>query len=91
MLWFESTSTYDEPMKSKLTITIDSELVPAAKRYARSRGVSLSSVIEQALREATGETGASFAEKWRGAFKLDPEDYPTDDPRFDYLASKYLR
>ena len=42
-------------MKSKLTITVDSELIPAAKRYARSKGVSLSAVIEQALREATGE------------------------------------
>ena len=40
-------------MKSKLTITVDSDLIPAAKRYARSRGVSLSAVIEQALREAT--------------------------------------
>ncbi|MCY4450113.1 MAG: DUF6364 family protein [Chloroflexi bacterium] len=78
-------------MKSKLTITIDSELIPAARRYAHSKGVSLSAVIEQALREATREAGASFAEKWRGAFKLDPEDYPTDDPRFDYLARKYLR
>ena len=77
-------------MKSKLTITVDSDLIPAAKRYARSRGVSLSAVIEQALREATGETGASFVAKWRGAFKLDPEDYPKDDPRFDYLARKYL-
>lgn len=91
MLWFESTSSFDEPMKSKLTITIDSELLPAAKRYARSRGVSLSSVIEQALREATGETEPTFAEKWLGKFKLDSEDYPKDDPRFDYLASKYLR
>ena len=83
-------------MKSKLTITVDSELIPVAKRDASSKGVSLSSVIEQALREATGESepplsGASFVEKWRGQFKLDPEDYPTDDPRFDYLARKYLR
>ena len=78
-------------MKSKLTITMDTELIPVAKRYARSKGVSLSAVIEQAVREATGETGASFVEKWRGAFKLDPEDYPTDDPRFDYLARKYLK
>ena len=78
-------------MKSKLTITIDSELVPAAKRYARSKGVSLSSVIEQALREATDKGEPTFAEKWLGKFKLDPEDYPKNDPRFDYLARKYLK
>ena len=77
-------------MKSKLTITVDSELIPAAKRYARSKGVSLSAVVEQALREATAGTGAAFIDRWAGKFKLDPEDYPKDDPRFEYLARKYL-
>jgi post-segregation antitoxin (ccd killing protein) len=38
-------------MKQKLTITVDGELVPMAKRYARSRGVSLSSLIETELRD----------------------------------------
>ncbi len=37
-------------MKTKLTRTIDEDLVPKAKRYARVRGVSLSSVVEGALR-----------------------------------------
>ena len=82
-------------MKSKLTITVDSELIPAAKRYARSRGVSLSSVIEQALREATGETGetgASFVARWRGAFQPAHHVKPEllDDPRYAALARKYL-
>ena len=40
-------------MKSKLTVTIDSELVPRARRYARSRGISLSALIELSLRELT--------------------------------------
>lgn len=40
-------------MKTKLTVTIDSELVPLAKKYANSQGVSLSSLIEQALRDMT--------------------------------------
>ncbi len=80
-------------MKSKLTITVDSELIPAAKRYARSKGVSLSAVIEQALREATASNGATFMEYWRERFaksrKAPPE--PGTDPRYDYLARKYLR
>lgn len=42
-------------MKKKLTITIDAELLPRAKRYARARGVSLSSFIERSLRELTEE------------------------------------
>ncbi len=78
-------------MKGRLTISLDPEVLAAAREYARSHGVSLSSLVEQVLREAVGETGLTFAEKWRGRFKLDPEDYPKDDPRFDYLVSKYLR
>lgn len=35
--------------KTKLTVTIDSEVLPRAKEYARTRGVSLSSLIEDAL------------------------------------------
>ena len=78
-------------MKRRLTVTIDADVLAAAKEYARSRGVSLSSLVEQILSEAVREDEPSFAEKWRGRFKLDPEDYPKDDPRFDYLVSKYLR
>jgi len=34
----------------RTTVTIDDELLAAAKRRARSRGVSLGSVVEEALR-----------------------------------------
>ncbi len=74
-------------MKQKLTITVDAELLPKAKRYARSRGVSLSSLIEQSLREVAGEHAPTFASRWRGQFR--PAD--RDDPRYDALAKKYLR
>ncbi len=73
-------------MKRKLTITVDEELIPVAKRYARSRGVSLSSLIEDFLRETTAERSQSFAARWRGKFR--PAD--RDDPRYDALAEKYL-
>ena len=73
-------------MKTKLTITVDAELVPKAKRYARSRGVSLSSFIEQSLREVAGEDTPSFASRWRGRFRAAGHQ----DPRYDALARKYL-
>ena len=73
-------------MKKKLTITIDSELLPRAKRFARARGVSPSSFIERSLREVTEEDGPSFSSKWRGRF----EAAGRDDPRYDTLARKYL-
>ena len=44
-------------MKQKLTITVDAELLPLAKRYARSRGVSLSSLIEQSSPGGGGRAG----------------------------------
>ena len=73
-------------MKQKLTVTIDPEVVVAAKRHARSRGVSLSALIEGRLREEMVVGEPSFAERWRGRFR--PAN--RDDPRYEALARKYL-
>ncbi len=73
-------------MKRKLTITVDADIIPLAKRYARSRGVSLSSLIERSLREVAGESGPSFAARWRGRLK----EARRGDERYDALARKYL-
>ena len=73
-------------MKRKLTITVDAEIVPLAKRYARSRGVSLSSLVEQSLRELTKDAEPSFVEQWAG--KFEPAERH-GDPRYEYLARKY--
>ena len=74
-------------MKQKLTITVDTEVLPVAKRYARSRGVSLSSLIEQSLREMVGEDIPSFTSRWRGRFQ--PAE--REDQRYAALAQKYLQ
>ena len=74
-------------MKQKLTITIEAELVPIAKRHAKSRGVSLSSLIEESLREATEGDAPSFASRWRGRFR--PAE--RNAPRYEELARKYLQ
>ena len=73
-------------MRTKLTITVDRDLVPRAKRYARERGLSLSRVIENALRELAPEEGEAFSARWRGEFV--PAD--RDDERYRQLAKKYL-
>ena len=75
-------------MKQKLTITVDAELIPTAKRYARSRGVSLSSLVEQSLREMTKGEAPSFSSRWRGKFRVARRE---NDPRYDALAKKYLQ
>ena len=74
-------------MKQKLTITVDAELVPLAKRYARTCGVSLSSLVEQSLREAAVGSPQTFASRWRGKFRPAERE---GDPRYDALARKYL-
>ena len=73
-------------MKTKLTITVDSAVVPLAKRYARGRGVSLSSLIEGSLKEMVQRAEPSFTEQWRGQFRAAGRD----DPRYEALAGKYL-
>ena len=73
-------------MKAKLTVTIDEELIPKAKEQARSQGVSLSDLIERALRGLTLERGQSFSARWRGRFKAARRR----DDRYKALAEKYL-
>lgn len=73
-------------MKAKLTLTIDRDLVPRAKRIARERGVSLSSIVEGLLRELTGGGRPSFAERWRGAFEPAARE---GDPRYEALMDKH--
>jgi post-segregation antitoxin (ccd killing protein) len=73
-------------MKTKLTVTIDEELVPRAKEHARARGLSLSQLIEDALLEATTEDREAFSARWRGRFV--PAD--GDDTRRRALSEKYL-
>ncbi len=73
-------------MKAKLTITLDPALVPEAKKYARSRGISLSSLIEESLAERLKRENKSFVQRWRGGF----EPAQKDDGRYRQLADKYL-
>ncbi len=73
-------------MKKKLTVTIDEDLLPQAKQFARQRRVSLSQLIETALRRmGTGET-SSFSSRWKGRFQ--PAEH--EDERYRALAQKYL-
>ena len=73
-------------MKTKLTVTIDEELIPKAKQHARSSGISLSQLIESALRMLTSEGQPPFSKRWAGRFKAANRK----DERYDALARKYL-
>ncbi len=73
-------------MKAKLTVSIDKDLIPRVKQYARSQGVSLSHLIETTLRELSSNPGPSFSQRWGGKFR--PAD--RDDERYRALVNKYL-
>lgn len=72
-------------MKTKLTVTIDQALIPRAKRYARQHGVSLSQLIETALKAIGAEDARPFSERWRGGFR--PAGHR--DARYRALANRY--
>ncbi len=74
-------------MKTKLTITVDADVVPKAKRYARARGVSLSSLVEESLKGLVGEEMSPFSSRWRGRLRAADSD---DSPRYRALSRKYL-
>ena len=74
-------------MKQRITITVDAELLPLARQCAQTKGVSLSALIEQALRELADAETPTFAAKWRGKFQPAERE---NDARYDALAGKYL-
>ena len=73
-------------MKRKITICLDDALVARAESHARSRGLSLSSLIETSLRETLAADAPTVAARWRGRFR--PAN--RNDPRYKALARKYL-
>ena len=73
-------------MKAKLNLTIEEDRIPQSKEYARSRGISLSRLVEQLLQATTEKPDPSFSSRWRGLFKATKHD----DPRFHKLMERFL-
>lgn len=76
-------------MKKRLTISADADVISIAQRCANSRGISLSSLIEQSIREIAKaeENTPSFTSRWRGEFRAAERNSQC----YDALANKYLR
>ena len=73
-------------MKNKLTVTVDKELIPKAKAYAKLHGTSLSEIIEETFKKLPSRKGASFSGRWRGKFAV----VRKNEDRFNKLSEKYL-
>lgn len=73
---------------AKLTLSVDSEVVAGAKQYAKSKGLSVSSMVETYLRSVSRKSGADddppVLKRLRGIIKQGSvEEYRK------HLAAKY--
>jgi len=81
-------------MDTKLTLSIDKQIIEAAKKYARNTNTSLSNLIENYLVSITGKNKAAEEEisplvkSLSGVIKLDKKSN-TRKQYTDYLAGKY--
>jgi len=82
-------------MDAKLTLSIDKEVARKAKVYARSRGRSLSDLVENYLKLMTKNSAVEDSEftprvkSLLGCITL-PEDFDYKKEISDYLTKKYL-
>ncbi len=72
-------------MKTRITLSLDADLVAQASEQAQRRGVSLASFVEDALRTVTSDAPVSIVDRWAGRFTLADRG----DARYEALAAKY--
>uniref|UniRef100_UPI00404B232F DUF6364 family protein n=1 Tax=Gelidibacter sp. TaxID=2018083 RepID=UPI00404B232F len=83
-------------MNTKLTLTIEQEIIEKAKKYAKAKNRSLSDIIENYLKSLTKEDKVSHKKKLnpvvqslKGSFKM-PKDFDYKKELSKRLEDKYL-
>ena len=80
-------------MNTKLTLSLDKDIIERAKIYAREHNVSLSSLVENLLLKTTSEykerndRKGSIVKELSGIVNLEGVDYKADHVK--YLDEKY--
>lgn len=74
-------------MKTKLNLTIENDLVQKSKKYAKAKGISVSKLVENMLRDVTQKHQDSFSQKWQGKFKA----VEKNEIRYKKLEERYLQ
>lgn len=82
-------------MTTKLTLTIEQEVIKVAKTYAHSKGRSLSELVENYLKTLTSKTSddsdlSPRVKKLIGKIKL-PKDYDYKKSLAEELTKKYSK
>ena len=81
-------------MTTKLTLTMEGEVIDSAKKYARQKGKSLSDIVENYLKSIstheviTGDLSPKVA-RLKGVIKL-PEDFDYKKEIGNALVKKYM-
>ena len=82
-------------MNTKLTLTIERDIIRKAKKYARQKGRSLSDIIENYLKVITKDTPDTdikitpLTKSLRGTFKA-PAEFDYKEELSKRLSDKYL-
>ena len=82
-------------MTTKLTLTIDDNVISSAKKYAQRKGKSLSHLVENYLKSiSTKDTSTHVispkVSKLRGIIKL-PNDFDYKTELSNALSKKYIK
>ena len=80
-------------MNTKLTLSVDRQVIEKAKEYSKSRKISLSRLIESYLSSLTANKKLDIeitplVESLSGVIKLD-KDFDYKESYTDYLIDKY--
>lgn len=81
-------------MATKLTLSLDSKVIEAAKRYSEKKGTSISKMVEEYLRRITLSDHKKKITKnslmdLKGILGKVPPDFDFKEERFKYLMEKY--
>jgi len=81
-------------MTTKLTLTMEDQVIDSAKEYARKKGESLSGIVENYLKSITAQEGVNAAlspkvTKMMGVIKL-PDDFDYKKELGNALTKKHL-
>ncbi len=85
-------------MQTKLTLTVDQEVIELAKEYARENAKSLSSIVEEYLKSLSSKKETRKKPKYskiirelKGSVKIDVSKVEYKELLEDALLKKHLR
>jgi hypothetical protein len=85
-------------MQTKLTLTVDQEVIELAKEYARDNAKSLSSIVEEYLKSLSSRNASKSKRKYskliwelKGSVKIDSSKVDYKELLEDALIEKHLR